>query len=77
MAVALRMRYTKYNENLMTNLLYLVVVLLIATAPSHSSGAARQTPLPRAVHLLERFLIDDMKFSSSALILPQNYLSSP
>jgi len=46
MAVTLRMRYTKYNENLMTNLLYLVVFLLIATVPSHTSGAARQTPLP-------------------------------
>ena len=32
-AVALRMRYTKYSDNLMTNLLYLVVLLLIATAP--------------------------------------------
>ena len=32
-AVALRMRYTKYSDNLMTNLLYLVVLLLIVTAP--------------------------------------------
>ena len=27
------MRYTKYRDNLITNLLYLVVLLLIATAP--------------------------------------------
>ena len=33
-AVTLRMRYTKYSDNLMTNLLYLVVLLLIATAPN-------------------------------------------
>ena len=32
-AVALRMRYSKYSNNLTTNLLYLVVLLLIATAP--------------------------------------------
>ena len=32
--VALRMRYTKYSNHLMTNLLYLVVILLIATAPN-------------------------------------------
>ena len=29
--VALRMRYTKYSDNLMINLIYLVVLLLIAT----------------------------------------------
>jgi len=27
------MKYTKYSDNLMTNLLFLVVLLLIATAP--------------------------------------------
>ena len=31
-AVTLRMRYTKYSDNSITNLLYLVVLLLIATA---------------------------------------------
>ena len=31
-AVALKMRYTKYSDNSMTNLLYLVALLLIATA---------------------------------------------
>ena len=28
-AVALRMRYTKYSDNLMTNLLYLVVIFYL------------------------------------------------
>ena len=32
-AVALQMRYTKYSNHLMINLLYFVVLLLIATAP--------------------------------------------
>ena len=32
-AVALQMRYTKYSNYLMINLLYFVVLLLIATAP--------------------------------------------
>ena len=32
-AAALRMKYTKYCDNLIINLLYLVVLLLIATTP--------------------------------------------
>ena len=35
-AVALQMRYTKYSNHLMINLLYFVVLLLIATAPLHT-----------------------------------------
>ena len=35
-AVALQMRYTKYSDYLMINLLYFVVLLLIATAPLHT-----------------------------------------
>ena len=35
-AVALQMRYTKYSDNLMTNILYFVVLLIIATAPLHT-----------------------------------------
>ena len=35
-AVALQMRYTKYSNYLMINLLYFVVLLLIATAPLHT-----------------------------------------
>ena len=32
-AVTLRVRYTKYSNNSMINLLYIVILLLIATAP--------------------------------------------
>jgi len=35
------MRYTKYSYNLMTNLLYLVVILLIATAPYLAKTVAK------------------------------------
>ncbi|ESL04758.1 hypothetical protein GCWU000282_00006 [Catonella morbi ATCC 51271] len=31
--VALRIRYTKYSDNLMINLIYLVALLIVATAP--------------------------------------------
>ena len=32
-AVALRIKYMEYSDNLMTNLLYFVVILLIAIVP--------------------------------------------